>query len=84
MTLTIESVTALRNLRAAQVGAEAQQEDTAQRGAAEQTPQRDGAARPAPGNGNKRQRPNPRPDLREGGGRKSEKQAGAQGLATQN
>ena len=51
---------------------------------AEQTPQRDGAARPAPGNGNKRQRPNPRPDLREGGGRKSEKQAGAQGLATQN
>ena len=28
--------------------------------------QRDGAARPAPGNGNKRQRPNPRPDLKRG------------------
>eukprot|EP00964_Phaeocystis_antarctica_P082085 scaffold51448_cov64-Phaeocystis_antarctica.AAC.1 len=31
-----------------------------------QATQRDGAARPAPGNGNKRQRPNPRPDLKRG------------------
>ena len=66
VTLTIESVMALRNLRAAPAGAEAQQEDAAQGGAAEQTPQRDGAARPAPGNGNKRQRPSPRPDLKRG------------------
>ena len=28
------------------------------------TPQRDGTARPAPGGANKRQRPNPRPDLK--------------------
>ena len=44
------------------------------RGPAEQSPQRDGAARPAPGNGNKRQRPNPRPDLKRGreeGGRET-------------
>ena len=39
---------------------------TAQGGAAAQTPHRDGAARPMPGNGNKRQRPNPRPDLKRG------------------
>ena len=38
----------------------------AQGGAAAQTPHRDGAARPMPGNGNKRQRPNPRPDLKRG------------------
>ena len=51
MTLTMESVTALRKL-AGRAGAEAQQEGAAQGGAVEQTPQRDG--RPAPGNGNKR------------------------------
>ena len=43
-----------------------QQGGAAQGGAAEQTPQRHGAARPAPSNGNKRQRPNPRPDLKRG------------------
>ena len=40
----------------------------------EQTPQRDGAARPAPGNGNTRQRPNlptRDPTSREGGRRTS-------------
>ena len=76
MTLTMESVT-LRNLRAAPAGAEAQQEDAAQGGAAEQTPQRDGAARPAPGNDNKLQRPNPRLDAsqeRAGGGRAGDEQ----------
>ena len=66
VTLTIESETARRNLTAAPAGAEAQQEGAAQGGAAAQTPQRDGAARPAPGNGNKKQRPNPRPDLKRG------------------
>ena len=54
------------NLQAAPADAGGQQEGAAQGGAAEQTPQRDGAARPAPGNGNKRQRPNPRPDLKRG------------------
>ena len=59
VTLTIESVTALRNLRAAPADAETQQEGAAQGGAAEMAPQRDGAARPAPAGGaNKRQRPN--------------------------
>ena len=38
----------------------------AQGGVAAQTPHRDGAARPMPGDGNKRQRPNPRPDLKRG------------------
>ena len=66
MTLTVESVTALRNLRAAPSGAETQQEGAAQGGAAGMTPQRDGPARPAPGGANKRQRPNPRPDLKRG------------------
>ena len=73
VTLTIESVTALRNLRAAPADAEAQQEGAAQGGAAEQTPQRDGAARPAPGNGSKVQtaetQPATRPQERAGGGR---------------
>ena len=79
MTLTMESVTALRKL-AGRAGAEAQQEGAAQGGAVEQTPQRDG--RPAPGNGNKRhctnakkttetQPPNPRPDLTREGGRRT-------------
>ena len=85
VTLTIESVTVLRNLRDAPADAEAQQEDAAQGGATEQTPQRDEAARPAPGNGNKRQRPNPRdPTSREGGRRTSGRGSGALGLATQN
>ena len=85
VTLTIESVTVLRNLRDAPADAEAQQEDAAQGGATEQTPQRDEAARPAPGNGNKRQRPNPRdPTSREGGRRTSGRRSGAPGLATQN
>ena len=66
MTLTIESVTALRNLHAAPADEEAQPGAAAQGGAAAQTPHRDGAARPMPGNGNKRQRPNPRPDLKRG------------------
>ena len=43
--------------------------------AVEQTAQGDGAARPAPGNGNKRQRPQPtnppRPDLKTEGGRRT-------------
>ena len=66
VTLTIESGTAMRNLQAAPVGTGAQPGGAAQGGAAEQTPQRHGAARPAPSNGNKRQRPNPRPDLKRG------------------
>ena len=66
VTLTIESVTALRNLHAAPADEEAQPGAAAQGGAAAQTPHRDGAARPMPGNGNKRQRPNPRPDLKRG------------------
>ena len=66
VTLTVESVTALRNLQAAPAGTEAQQEGAAQGGAAGRTPQRDGPARPAPGGANKRQRPNPRPDLKRG------------------
>ena len=66
VTLTIESGTAMRNLQAAPAGTGTQQEGAAQGGAAEQTPQRHGAARPAPSNGNKRQRPNPRPDLKRG------------------
>ena len=68
VTLTIESVTALRNLRAAPADAETHEQEggAAQGGATEKAPQRDGAARPAPGGGNKRQRPNPRPDLKRG------------------
>ena len=77
VTLTIESGTALRNMIAAPVGAEAQQEGAARGGAAAQTPQRDGAARPAPGNGNKKQRPNPRPDLKRG--REAEERGGKRG-----
>ena len=91
MTLTMESVTALRKL-AGRAGAEAQQEGAAQGGAVEQTPQRDG--RPAPGTATndttnakkttETQPPNPRPDLtREGVRRKGGRQAGAQGLAAQ-
>ena len=70
VTLTIESGTAMRNLQAAPAGTGAQQEGSAQGGAAEQTPQRNGAARPAPGNGSKRQRRQPaaRPQEREGDG----------------
>ena len=64
MTLTAESVTALRNLHDAPAGEEARPGAAAQGGAAAQTPHRDGAARPMPGNGNKR--PNPRPDLKRG------------------
>ena len=52
------------NLRDAPGDAEPQQEGAARGRAAEQSPQRDGA--PAPGNGNKRQKPNPRPDLKRG------------------
>ena len=66
VTLTVESVTALRNLHDAPAGEEARPGAAAQGGAAAQTPHRDGAARPMPGNGNKRQRPNPRPDLKRG------------------
>ena len=66
VTLTVESVAALRNLQAAPAGTEAQQEGAAQGGAEGMTPQRDGPARPAPGGANKRQRPNPRPDLKRG------------------
>ena len=55
VTLTIESVTALRNLHAAPADEEAQPGAAAQGGAAAQTPHRDGAARPMPGDGNKRQ-----------------------------
>ena len=62
----MESATALNNLRDAPEDAEPQQEGAARGRAAEQSPQRDGAARQAPGNGNKRQRPNPRPDLKRG------------------
>ena len=72
VTLTIESVTALRNLRAAPADAEAQQEGAAQGGAAEQTPQRDGAARPArPGQRQQTAETQPatRPQERAGGGR---------------
>jgi hypothetical protein len=36
------------------------------RGGGADAAQRRGAARPMPGNGNKRQRPNPRPDLKRG------------------
>ena len=63
-----DRVTALRNLRAAPADAERHNRRAPPKylGAAEQTPQRDGAARPVPGNGNKRQRPNPRPDLKRG------------------
>ena len=52
------------NLRDAPGDAEPQQEGAA----------RGRAVRPAPGNGNKRQRPNPRPDLKRGreGGRKGD------------
>ena len=81
MTLTIESGygTAALGYAGRASGREAEQEGTAkegtaQGGAAEQTPQRDGAARPAPGNDNKRQRDNPRPDLKRGreeGGRET-------------
>ena len=75
VTITVESVTALNNLRDAPEDAEPQQESAARGRAAGQSPQRDEAARPAPGNGNKRQRPNPRPDLKrgreEGGGEAS-------------
>ena len=66
VTLTIESGTAMRNLQAAPAGTGAQQEGAAQGGAAEPTRQRDGAARPSPSNGNKWQRPIPRPDLKRG------------------
>ena len=66
VTLTVESVTALRNLHAAPKGASTPQEEAARGGAAEQPPQRHGAARPAESNGNKRHRPNPRPDLKRG------------------
>ena len=66
VTLTIESVTAMRNLHAAPADEGTQPGTAAQGGAAAQTPHRDGAARPMPGNGNKRQRPNPRPDLKRG------------------
>ena len=62
----VESVTALRNLHAAPKGASTPQEEAARGGTAEQPPQRHGAARPAASNGNKRQRPNPRPDLKRG------------------
>ena len=55
-----------RNLLAAPADEEARLGAAAQGGAAAQTPHRDGAARPMPGNGNKRQRPNPRPDLKRG------------------
>ena len=66
VTLTVESVTALRNLHDAPADEEARPGAAAQGGAAARTPHRDGAARPMPGNGNKRQRPNPRPDLKRG------------------
>ena len=52
--VTIESVTAMRNLHAAPADEGTQPETAAQGGAAAQTPHRDGAARPMPGNGNKR------------------------------
>ena len=55
MTLTVESATALRNLNDAPADEETRPEAAAQGGAAAQTPHRDGAARPMPGDGNKRQ-----------------------------
>ena len=66
VTLTVESATALRNLHDAPADEGARPGAAAQGGVAAQTPHRDGAARPMPGNGNKRQRPNPRPDLKRG------------------
>ena len=66
VTLTVESATALRNLHDAPADEEAGPGAAAQGGVAAQTPHRDGAARPMPGDGNKRQRPNPRPDLKRG------------------
>ena len=66
VTLTVESATALRNLHDAPADEEAGPGAAAQGRVAAQTPHRDGAARPMPGDGNKRQRPNPRPDLKRG------------------
>ena len=66
MTLTVESVTALRNLHTAPTDASNPQEEAARGETSAHPPQRQGAARPAESNGNKRQRPNPRPDLKRG------------------
>jgi hypothetical protein len=66
VTLTVESVTALRNLHTAPTDASNPQEDAASGETSAHPPQRQGAARPTESNGNKRQRPNPRPDLKRG------------------
>ena len=81
VTLTIESVTALRNLRAAPADAEAQKKGAAQGGAAEQTPQRDGAARPRPrATATNGRDPTRDPTSREGGRRAGGRRTQALGL----
>jgi hypothetical protein len=67
----VESVTALRNLHAAPKGASTHHRrkppaEERRSSRHRETLKRDGAARPAASNGNKRQRPNPRPDLKWG------------------
>ena len=82
VTLTIESVTALRNLRAAPADAKAQKKGAAQGGArAEQTPQRDGAARPRPrATATNGRDPTRDPTSREGGRRAGGRRTQALGL----
>ena len=54
VTLTVETVTALRNLHTAPKGASKPQEEAARGETSAHPPQRQGAARPAESNGNKR------------------------------
>jgi len=68
VTLTVESVTALRNLHTAPTDASNPQEEAARGETSAHPPQRQGAARPAESNGNKRQRGPTRGPTSRGGG----------------
>ena len=70
VTLTVESATALRNLHDAPADEEARPGAAALGGVAAQTPHRDGAARPMPGNGNKSDSASTRDPTSRGGGRR--------------
>ena len=64
--LTIESVTALRNLRAAQPDEDEHPQSAREEGASPPPPRQQGTAQETQGNRHKKQRVNPRPDRKRG------------------
>ena len=77
VTLTIESVTALRDGRRGTTGGR-----RPRRGGRADATERRGGKAGAGGNGNKRQRPNPRPDLKRAGREADERETNRAGSST--